>query len=126
LRQAGVLGLDIDADGLPDRTRSELERAFLRLCERHSLPMPEVNTSLKGMEVDFLWRDRCLIVETDGYKFHRGRAAFENDRDRDLLLHSLGYDVVRLTYRQVVDEPERVAAVLRTSLVTQAAIIDPT
>lgn len=66
--------------------------------------------------VDFVWIDRRVIVETDGYRYHRGKAAFEDDRARDLELRALGYEVVRLSYRQVTEEPERVAAVLRGAL----------
>ena len=40
--------------------------------------------------VDFLWRTARLIVETDGFRFHRGRAAFEGDRARDAELESCG------------------------------------
>jgi len=68
------------------------------------------------MLVDFIWRNQRLVAETDGYRYHRGRAAFEEDRARDLKLRALGYDVVRLSYRQMVDEPKRVAAVLKAAL----------
>jgi hypothetical protein len=50
----------------PGATRSELERRFLRLCRRHGLPRPSVNATVLGYEVDFLWADQRLIVETDG------------------------------------------------------------
>jgi very-short-patch-repair endonuclease len=60
--------------------------------------------------------EKRLIVETDGYRYHRGRTAFEHDRARDLRLRSLGFEVVRLSYRQVFDEPSQVAAALRTAL----------
>jgi hypothetical protein len=74
IRQAEVLGLRTGvAAGEP--TRSELEHRFLRLCHRHRIPMPEVNVRVGKFEVDFLWRQRRLIVETDGYRFHRGSAA---------------------------------------------------
>jgi very-short-patch-repair endonuclease len=66
--------------------------------------------------VDFCWMDRRLIVETDGYRYHRGRAAFEDDRARDLRLHALGYEVLRLSHRQVFDESAEVAAVLHAAL----------
>lgn len=115
VRQAEVLGLAIEP-GLGDRTRSELEHLFLRLCRRHGLPMPEVNVRVGTRLVDFLWRDRRLIVETDGYRYHRGRAAFEADRTRDLELHTLGFEVIRLSHRQVTEEPPQVAAVLRGAL----------
>jgi very-short-patch-repair endonuclease len=38
--------------------------------------------------------------------------AFERDRARDARLTMLGYRVVRFTYRQIVDEPDTVAATL--------------
>lgn len=112
VRQAGVLGLPLGRDAVPDGTRSELEGLFLELCRRHALPTPEVNVRIDSFLVDFLWRDRRLIVETDGYRFHGDRAAFEEDRDRDLRLKSLGYEVVRLSYRQVAKESTRVAHAL--------------
>lgn len=116
IRQADVLGLEIGGAAETDRTRSDLERLFLRLCKRHRLPAPEVNVRIDSFLVDFLWRDRRLVVETDGYRYHRGRAAFEDDRERDLKLRSLGYEVVRLSYRQVADEPDRIAQTLRDLL----------
>jgi very-short-patch-repair endonuclease len=111
VRQAEVFGL---ATGLAagEATRSELEDLFLRLCRRHHLPTPEVNVRVGGHEVDFLWRPQRLIVETDGYRFHRGSAAFESDHDRDLTLRAHGFSVIRLTYRQVTAEPTRIAALL--------------
>jgi very-short-patch-repair endonuclease len=112
IRQAEILGLQIDVADKPDRTKSELEHLFLRLCRRFDLSLPEVNVWIDSMLVDFLWRDQRLIVETDGYRYHGGRAAFENDRDRDLALKALGYEVIRLSYRQVDREPKRIAEVL--------------
>ncbi|MGC1850978.1 MAG: DUF559 domain-containing protein [Solirubrobacterales bacterium] len=112
-RQANVLGLPVDEEASSDRTRSDLERDFLRLCRRHGLPLPEVNVRVGSHLVDFLWRDRRLVVETDGYRYHSGRAAFEDDRTADLALRALGYQVVRLADRQLGREPERIADLLR-------------
>ena len=116
IRQAGVLGLALENEANGDRTRSELEHIFLQLCRRNDLPIPEVNVRLGSRVADFLWRDRRLIVETDGYRFHRGRAAFEDDRARDLELRALGFEVLRLSHRQVTEESPQVAAVLREAL----------
>ena len=116
VRQAEVLGLEIGGNDGADATRSELEHAFLRLCRRHRLPTPEINVRLGPFLVDFLWRQRSLIVEVDGYRFHRGRLAFEDDRARDVDLKLRGYEVVRFTYRQVVDEPRWVMRTLRALL----------
>jgi len=75
----------------PQLTRSELERRLLALCRRHRLPPPEVNATVGGREVDFLWPDRRLIVETDGCRHHGHRAAFESDRAKDAALQSRGF-----------------------------------
>jgi very-short-patch-repair endonuclease len=112
---------DGDLDGEPDLTRSELERLFLNLCRRHRLPQPEVNARLGPFEVDFLWRDRALIVETDGYRHHADRAAFESDRGRDAELQRRGFRVVRFTYRQVTQDRSAVVAALH-ALIGQSSL----
>lgn len=117
IRQADFLGLQTGSGVVSDRTRSELERRFLWLCRRHHLPMPAVNMRVGALTVDFCWAEEKLVVETDGYRAHGGRVAFEDDRARDLMLRGLGYEVQRLSYRQVFDEAERVAAVLRAVLI---------
>jgi very-short-patch-repair endonuclease len=125
IRQAAVLGLDIGEDVESDPTRSELERRFLRLCRRHRLPAPEVNAGIGAFVVDFVWRRRRLIVETDGYRYHRGRQAFEDDRVRDIELRLLGYEVLRFTHRQVVNDSATVAAALRSRLEQPVAADSP-
>lgn len=71
----------------------------------------QVHAVLAGIgEVDLLIGGR-LILETDGKLFHLG-SAFENDRRRDLIATSDGYRVLRLSYRQVVEEwPTTFAAI---------------
>lgn len=115
IRQAEISGLPL-GDTPVDRTRSDLERDLLRLCRRNRIPAPHVNVRVGPHLVDFLWPDRRLVVETDGYRFHRGRVAFEDDHARDLDLRALGYDVHRFTYRQIRDDPSRIAADLQDAL----------
>jgi very-short-patch-repair endonuclease len=100
----------------PDRTRSELERRFRRLCRDHGLPPPAVNATVARMEVDFLWPDARVVAETDGWAFHRTRTAFEHDRERDQALARAGHRVLRFTHRQVVERPAEVVATLRAAL----------
>ena len=83
---------------------------FLALCDTHGIPAPAVNTLVDGHEVDFFWRARRLVVETDGHEDHGTRAAFERDRAKDARLTLAGYRVVRFTHRQVTREPADVAA----------------
>jgi very-short-patch-repair endonuclease len=111
-----VLGLPTGAEDLTESTRSDLELLFLRLCRRHGLPRPEVNAKIGSIEVDFLWRERRVIVETDGYRYHRGRVTIENDRDRELILRELGYEVIRLSDKQIAEEPRRIARLIAETL----------
>lgn len=57
-----------------------------------------------------------LVVETDGYKYHSGRTAFEDDHARDLDLWARGFEVIRLAEKQVDDEPQRIAEVVGAAL----------
>ncbi len=125
IRQADVLGLPHGEEQGHDRTRSDLERDFLRICRRHGLPLPEVNVRVGGHLVDFLWRDSWLAVETDGYRYHRGRQAFRDDRRRDLDLRARGFEVLRLSEEQVGEEPERVAGILRDLLASARHRVGP-
>jgi len=53
-----------------------------------------------------------VIVETDGYRAHGHRAAFERGRARDTAHVLAGWTVVRFTWRQITEQPLRVAAQL--------------
>lgn len=115
-RQAELMGIDLEGVE-SDRTRSDLETLFLEICSRYDIPSPsEVNVKLGRWEVDFLWRSRRVVVETDHWIYHRGSVAFEDDHARDLDLRAAGYTVLRFTDRLLEDEAERVAAIVRDAL----------
>jgi very-short-patch-repair endonuclease len=114
IRQAEFLKLPVGIE--TDRTRSDLERDFLRLCRRYGLPAPEVNVVIDGMTVDFLWRHARLVVETDSYATHGGTIAFEDDRERDLRLRRAGYSVHHFSERQLETEPAAVATDVAAAL----------
>jgi very-short-patch-repair endonuclease len=120
IRQAELAGHRLEAVE-SDRTRSDLEAAFLALCRRHGLPAPEVNVKVGRWEVDFLWRSQRVAVEADTFTYHRGSVAFEADHARDLDLRDQGYAVLRFTDRQIEAEPARVAGDLEAALGTAAA-----
>jgi hypothetical protein len=62
--------------------------------------------SMGGYVVDFFWRAQRFVVEIDGYAFHSSREMFEADRKRDAVLAAAGLRFIRVTWRQIVDEPE--------------------
>jgi very-short-patch-repair endonuclease len=93
-------------------TRSRLERLFLPLVRDVGLPMPETKAWLNGFEVDFLWPDLRLVVETDSLRHHRTPAQQSRDHRRDQTHAAAGYMPLRFTHEQVRYEPEQVRAVL--------------
>jgi very-short-patch-repair endonuclease len=117
----GVLRSVLDGWALGDRPPdSELEAAMARLLQRHGLPAPRFQHVVSGpgfrYRVDFAYPEVRIVVEVDGWRFHATRAAFEADRQRDAVLESAGWTVLRFTWLQVSRRPgwvaERVAATL--------------
>ncbi len=101
----------------PAITRSEAERRLRTLLRAADLPDPQFNVRVENHLVDALWPRQRLVVEVDGYGFHGHRRAFETDRRRDQELAAAGYQVIRVTWRQLTDEPIAVAARLAQALV---------
>ena len=99
-----------------ERTRSDLERAFLRLLRAHELPLPEVNVNIGPYEVDFLWRPERLAVELDSYAYHGDRPTFTSDRARDRYLKVRGIEVARVSDDELDQTPADVAVSLRALL----------
>jgi hypothetical protein len=93
-------------------TRSRGERAFLSLCRQYGLPEPRANLWVAGQEVDMAWPDAGLIVEIDGGAVHRTTRAFYEDRRRDRALAARGFQVVRVTERDL-EEPAALAAEMK-------------
>lgn len=102
------------------RRRSRLEERFAPFLRLHRLPLPRFNDRIvlgaDGYTVDCHWPEVGEIVELDGWEGHSTRTAFREDRAGDRRLRAAGYSVTRLTWNQLDDEPEAVAADLRALL----------
>ncbi len=103
----------LDKQRPPTVTRNDLEEAFFDIARAAGLPDPEVNVPLHGYEPDFLWRDKRLVIETDGFGAHGTKRAFEHDRRRDIDLDLHGYKVRRFTHDQVMYDAAATAEKLR-------------
>ena len=105
-----------ELEGPAPWTQSELERRFLELVREAGLPEPQVNTSETAGPADFYWPSQRLIVEVDGWQWHRTRAQFEEDRRRDTQRALNGIRTIRLTQRRIAHERARVQHELTTLL----------
>jgi very-short-patch-repair endonuclease len=57
-----------------------------------------------------------MIVELDGRAAHETTSRFDSDRERDRLLALAGWRVIRVTWKHVVADAERLAIDLRELL----------
>jgi very-short-patch-repair endonuclease len=114
-RKGGSAYRDLADRRLPEihRARSLLEAIFLKLAKDSGLPMPEVNQTVSGYEVDFLWREARVIVELDGFEYHRGEEAWQKDIDRSNTLTIEKWHVRRFTWNMVNNRSEWVFEVIR-------------
>jgi very-short-patch-repair endonuclease len=92
-------------------TDSELERRFLRIVRRAGLPLPETQVKLAG-RVDFHWPDLGLVVETDGWRYHRTPAQQAKDNRRMQTHLRAGRTVIRFSHREIRYEAAHVERTL--------------
>lgn len=105
-------------------TGSDLEELFLSECRRAGVPEPERQRYIDPgdggpmIRADFVWSEQRLIVEADGARNHGTRRSFESDRRRDQRLIAAGWRVIRVTWRQLIERPWEVIALLTELLRT--------
>jgi very-short-patch-repair endonuclease len=101
-------------------TRNEFEEAYVTLVDRYGFRRPRMNAPLairgRFFEIDALWERERVAVELDSRTIHGTRKKFESDRLRDRILVAEGWRTMRVTWRQLQDEPEEIARDLRSAL----------
>ena len=102
-------------------TRSHLEDRFVRFLKRHRLPLPELNQTIAGHEVDAVYRAHHLVIELDSRQFHTTPRAFEHDRDRDADLLNAGFSTLRITDHRLKEQAANEAQRLRDILSSRSA-----
>lgn len=99
-------------DARPD---GMLEPHMAELLEAAGLEQPRFQYEIRGEDgrvidrVDFAYVAERLAIEVDGWSFHGSPEAMTSDLRRQNRLVALGWTVLRFTWWQVMNEPERVA-----------------
>ncbi|MBI6605475.1 DUF559 domain-containing protein [Pseudomonas sp. S4_EA_1b] len=98
---------DVNAETSPQRI------LFNALCHRlPGRPQWEVKDLIPGRRIRAdIFIPPSVIVEMDGYSFHKSLDAFKKDRKRQNLLTANGFLVFRTFAKEVFDEEERRALV---------------
>jgi hypothetical protein len=113
----GIADLRRVLHGDGERILSKLERAFIQLLKANELPLPATNRPANGLFVDCRWPEHKLTVELDGYRYHRSRHAWQNDRKRERDAYARGDQFRRYTWADVVEDPRPTLKELRAVLV---------
>ncbi|WP_071287483.1 type IV toxin-antitoxin system AbiEi family antitoxin domain-containing protein [Mycolicibacterium llatzerense] len=99
-----------------DGARSEAERLLVKLLRRNKITGWKANFPVAGYKVDVVFPAARLAIEVDGWAFHSSADDFENDRKRQNIISLLGYQVLRFTWLDLTEYPDRVLTEIRNAL----------
>lgn len=90
----------------------ELERLFRPVAASAGLQVQLTKQMVNEFEVDFFWPDLGLVVETDGWRYHRTPSAQTRDALRFQTHTAAGLTPLRFSHWQVKHEPAHVRDIL--------------
>lgn len=93
-------------------TDTGLERKFLAIVRAANLPSPRTQAMVSGYRVDFYWPDLGLVVEADGWRYHRTSGEQATDQRRDQAHARGGLTPLRFSEDQIRYEPRAVQRTL--------------
>ena len=96
-----------------DGARSHAERLLLQLLKDAGITGWVANLPVNGYEIDVAFVAAKIAVEVDGFAFHSDPETFRKDRVRQNHLMLLGWQVLRFTWLDLNEYPERVIAEIR-------------
>ena len=99
-----------------DGARSEAERLLVKLLKEAGITGWRTNYPVGGYKVDVAFPGPKVAIETDGWAFHSDQDDFQNDRERQNNIALLGWQVLRFTWLDLVEYPQRVIAVIRSAI----------
>jgi very-short-patch-repair endonuclease len=112
-----LLAVQDDGEPIP---QSVLETRFMRLLRQSGLPTPRRQYPIRAagnvFVVDFAWPEAHVAIETDGYRWHSGRARWAQDLARRNALTALGWRVIHVTWADVEARPHDIGETIRTAL----------
>ena len=96
--------------------RSEAERVLHKLLGDAGITGWKANYRVGGYRVDVGFPREKVAIEVDGFAFHSGAKEFQVDRTRQNRIVLLQWQVLRFTWLDLMEYPERVIAVIRSAI----------
>jgi very-short-patch-repair endonuclease len=99
-----------------DGARSEAERLLVKLLRDNGMTGWKANYPLGGYKIDVAFPKQWVAIEVDGWAFHSDPEAFAIDRKRQNAIALLGWQVLRFTWLDLTEYPQRVIAEIRRAI----------
>jgi very-short-patch-repair endonuclease len=99
-----------------DGARSEAERLLIRLLKEAGITGWHANYLVAGYKVDVGFPGCKVAIETDGLAFHSDTDDFHHDRVRQNAITLAGWQVLRFTWLDLTEYPDRVIAEIKRAI----------
>lgn len=99
-----------------DGARSAAERLLAKLLREAGIGGWYTNHPVDRYKVDVAFPAQRVAIEVDGWAFHSDAEVFVKDRNRQNKIALLGWSVLRFTWLDLTQYPERVIAEIRRAL----------
>lgn len=102
-----------------DGARSEAERLLHRILREAGITGWKANYRVGGYRVDVGFPVQKVAIEVDGFAFHTGAQEFQIDRTRQNDIVLMRWQVLRFTWLDLTEYPDRVIAVVKNALLAR-------
>jgi len=99
--------------------RSEAERLMAALLRNAGITGWKANYPVAGYLVDFGFPGPKVAIEIDGLAFHSDAEDFQQDRIRQNAIALAGWQVLRFTWLDLTEYPDRVLAEVRRAIASR-------
>ncbi|WP_099038486.1 type IV toxin-antitoxin system AbiEi family antitoxin domain-containing protein [Mycobacterium neglectum] len=99
-----------------DGARSEAERILVKLLRDAGFTGWQTNYPVSGYKVDVGFVKEKVAIEADGWAFHSDQEVFQTDRKRQNAIALNGWQVLRFTWLDLTQHPQRVIAEIARAL----------
>lgn len=96
--------------------RSEAERLVVQLLRASGICGWHANYKVGPYSIDIAFPDQRVAIEIDGWAFHSDQEVFQKDRSRQNWIALQGWQVLRFTWLDITQHPERVLAQIRAAI----------
>jgi len=103
-----------------DGARSAAERVLVKLLREAGITGWRPNHPVGGYRVDVGFPVQRIAIEADGWAFHSDAEVFQVDRKRQNDISLLGWQVLRFTWIDLTEYPQRVIAMIRRAISVRA------